>query len=83
MGCRPWTGARRLGEAPPAGVLCCAVCLAALLGVRSCSVKDSPAIDNHNRRRNKVHDEKQDPQHSQYQQRKGPHIGLIACAYTC
>ena len=42
--CAPLTGAGRVGEASPEGGLCGDVCLAvALLGVRSCSVKDSPA----------------------------------------
>ena len=40
----PLTGAGRVGEATPEGGLCRAACLAVtLLGVRSCSVKDSPA----------------------------------------
>ena len=40
----PLTGAGRVGEAIPEGGLCGDACRAvALLGVRSCSVKDSPA----------------------------------------
>ena len=39
----PCTGASRLGEVAPAGGLCNAWGAAARLGVRSCSVKDSPA----------------------------------------
>ena len=40
----PLTGTGRVGEAIPEGGLCGDACLAvALLGVRSCSVKDSPA----------------------------------------